>query len=308
VRHTARQLGIGRALLKVRALHAMTLPGAISLLRARQRDLPRILRAKPIPAGDGALEIHMLLHHQRILEGIWALYSFAHFAQQPCQFVVHSDGSLTATDSGYLHSILPGIRIIARSEADALVESRLAMLGYTNSIRFRKQLVFALKLFDPFFFGERASFVLLDSDVLFFRIPHELLDLGASNLYSPDNGVRYCIEPETLEMLLGKPCISYFNPGVVRSDRSVLDLYLIEQFLDRPEFWGTGSRPHYYGELTIWAMLLTLAGACALPQSYAITPTLQDALPTSGHFCGGGYPATWFYSRGIPRLALAFGV
>src|SRR5882762_9181976 len=102
VRRTARWLGIGRALLKIHSLHALTFRGAVTVARARTRMLPRILRARPIAVGDGPLEVHMLLHHQRILEGIWALYSFVHFARVPCQIYVHSDGSLTATDAAHL--------------------------------------------------------------------------------------------------------------------------------------------------------------------------------------------------------------
>jgi hypothetical protein len=254
----------------------------------------------------------MLLHHQRILEGIWALYSFAHFSPASCQIIVHSDGSLTDADARRLQQVLPGTRVISRQQSDRLVGARLRELGLTNSLRFRDQLVFALKLFDPFFFGEHSSFFLLDSDVLFFRRPSELLaNLDEpANLYSPDNGFRYCLSSEALQALLGKHCIAGFNPGVVRTNRTVLDLAFVEQCLERKEFWGSGTRPHYYAELTLWAMQLTTAGAQPLPPSYAITPPLEAPLPipASGHYCGGGYPATWFYSRGLPRLAREFGI
>jgi hypothetical protein len=297
-------------LLKFHALRSVTLSGAVVVARARTLMLPRILTAPPIPAGDGPVEVHMLLHHQRILEGIWALYSFAHFSMARCQIYVHSDGSLTDTDARRLRQVLPGARVISREESDRLVEPRLRELGLSNSLRFRDGLVFALKLFDPFFFGENSNFLLLDSDVLFFRRPTELLANLAEpvSLYSPDNGFRYCLSPDVLQALLGQQCIANFNPGVVRTSRTVLDLPFVEQCLARDEFWGSGTRPHYYAELTLWAMQLTTAGAQPLPESYAITPPLDGPLPVSGHYCGGGFPATWFYSRGLPRLAREFGI
>jgi hypothetical protein len=295
-------------LLKLHALRAVTLRGAVTIARARTQLLPRILSAPPIPVRDGPLEVHMLLHHQRILEGIWALYSFAHFSRVGCQILVHSDGSLTDTDARHLQQVLPGVRMISRQEADQVVEPHLHELGLSRSIRFRRELVFGLKLFDPFFFGEQASFFLLDSDVLFFRRPAELLSEEPTSLYSPDNGFRYCLGPEVMQALLGGPCIAGFNPGVVRTRRTVLDLAFVEQCLERQEFWGSGTRPHYYAELTLWAMQLTIAGARPLPASYAITPPLDGPIPVSGHYCGGGYPATWFYSQGLPRLAREFGI
>jgi hypothetical protein len=315
LRLTARRLGLGRALVKVHALRALTPRGALELLQTKPRVLARILNAPPIPAKNGSLELHMLLHHQRILEGIWALYSFAFFARPPCQIIVHSDGTLTTHDVARLHRVLPEAHVIAHDEANVLVESRLRDMGLERLLRFRRSLVFALKLIDPFFYGQHQTLFLLDSDVLFFRRPVELLDgLGDGqlrelpNLYSPDNGERYCLSSETLEHLLEKPCIPFFNPGVIRTDRSVLDVRRVEYYLQRPEFWSSDTRPHYYGELTLWAMLLTRAGAHRLPPTYAITPPLDGALPMSGHYCGGGYPATWFYTRALPRLARQFGV
>jgi len=308
-------MGLGRALLSLHAARALTPRGAIDVLRGKAQYLGRILKARPIAAGHGPVEVHMLLHHRRILEGIWALYSFAYFTRVPCQIYVHSDGSLTTHDVTRLHGVLPGATVIPRHQADRRVITRLRHLGLTTSIVFRDRLVFALKLFDPFFFGEHKNLFLLDSDVLFFRRPDELLDeiIDAErremvSLYSPDNGCRYCLSPETLYALLGQPCVADFNPGVLRTSRSALDLGRVETYLQRPEFWGSSSRPHYYGELTLWAMQLSRVGARKLPPSYAITPTLDRTLPVSGHFCGGGYPATWFYSRGLPLLAREFGV
>jgi hypothetical protein len=308
VRRTARRLGVGRMLVRMHALRALTLPGAITLVHDRPRYLRRILEADPIEAGGGPLEVHMLLHHERILEGIWALYSLAHFAPGSCQIFVHSDGSLTPSDAADLARVLPGASVIARSEADTRVDDRLRALGLEACLRFRRELIFALKLFDPFFYGDHRAFMLLDSDVLFFQPPYELFGSSETNLFSPDNGYRYCLSPVVLREVLGAECIQAFNPGVVRVNRGVLDLQKVEHYLQRPEFWGSGSRPHYYAELTLWAMLLTTAGAQPLPASYAIAPELVSTIPVSGHFCGGGFPATWFYSRGLPRLAAEFGI
>ncbi len=180
-------------MVKILALRALTLPGVVTLARIRPYYLRRILDVAPLEAGQGPLEVHMLLHHQRIFEGIWAMYSFAYFSDVACQIFVHSDGSLSPTDVKHVQQVLPGAHVISRQQGDERVEARLRELGLNQCLRFRDSLIFALKLFDPFFFGEHSSFVLLDSDVLFFRRPHELLaNLSESPdcLYSPDNGFR----------------------------------------------------------------------------------------------------------------------
>lgn len=308
LRNALRRLGVGKFWLKIQQLRALTLPGAVKLQFARRRYLHRIGHATPIPAGGGEVEIHMLLHHKRIYEGLWSLYSFASLAERPCRIVIHDDGSLTPADLELLDRVFPGLRVIKRAFADEALITFFRERKLERCERFRRNLIFALKLFDPIFFAENDWFVLMDSDVLFYRKPVELLQ-GLNNapaqpiecLYSCDNGYRYCIEERELMELLGKTCIERFNPGIVRVSRGIVDFEQFERWLSHPGFWtGTGAG-NYYAELTLWAMALTLADAQPLPDSYGICSPEPDQF-TYGHYCGGGFWASLFYTRGIPYL------
>src|SRR5258708_2865200 len=70
-RRVVRRLGVGRLIQRLRSLRALTLRGAIDVSIAKRRDLARILDAQPRRAESGPLEVHMLLHHARLLEGMW---------------------------------------------------------------------------------------------------------------------------------------------------------------------------------------------------------------------------------------------
>ncbi|MDZ8188208.1 MAG: hypothetical protein RMX96_25560 [Nostoc sp. ChiSLP02] len=309
-----RKLKLGKALLKIHQLRALTIPGAIKMNLAKRYYLTNILNAKPISAGEGAIEVHMLLHHKRIYEGLWSLYSFAYFCAQPCRIVVHNDGSLTNLDLEILNKVFPQCQIIDRETADSVVISYFTSRGLIKCAQFRQQLIFALKLFDPFFFSKNNFFILLDSDVLFFSHPKELIagmkatayPSEVTNLYSPDNGYRYCLQSTELANLLGKDCIEKFNPGVVRSRKDTLDFERIERYLQHPHFWNADGTGNYYAELTLWAMELSKSNTVALPDTYAICPSTDEPGLVAGHYCGGGYWASLFYSRGLPRLATTF--
>jgi hypothetical protein len=310
-----RKLGFAKAVNSVYRLRSQTVKGALKMYLAKRRYLTKILEAKPITAGEGAIEVHMLLHHKRIYEGLWGLYSFAYFCGQPCRIIVHNDGSLTDLDVGLLNRLFPQCKVIDRETADSVVLKYFHSEGLTQCAKLRQTLIFTLKLFDPFFFSDNRSFILLDSDVLFFSHPKELIDtiersgntFNVPNLYSTDLVYTYCIQSTELANLLGKNCIERFNPGVVRVRQGTLDFRRIEQYLQHPDFWNKDGDGHYFAELTLWAMELTNSNnTLPLPNTYALAPSGEEPDLVSGHFCGGGYSTTMFYRAGLPRLAASF--
>ncbi|MDW8228165.1 MAG: hypothetical protein RMJ60_10295, partial [Anaerolineales bacterium] len=280
---------------------------------AQQRYLHRILEARPISAGEGMLEVHMLLNHRRLLEGLWSLYSFAYFSGQGCHIIVHDDGSLERNDALKLHKVFPGSTLIPRHEADLRIVTYFREKGLTRCIQLRDSLVFACKLFDPIFFAQRAFLILLDSDVLFFRCPDQLLsgltnvsDSEFQNFYSVDNGYRYCIGREELLALMGRRVNERLNPGILRVKADVLSWQRIEEYLKHPGFWNADGTGNYYAEMTLWAMELTLADALPLSPHYAICPYELTRDLVAGHYCGGGYWASYYYTFGLPYLARVF--
>jgi hypothetical protein len=291
-----RQLGVGRLWWRIRQL-----PQTLSLwnIKARwvkMRHLSSIIRAAPIPAGQGEVEIHMLLHHKRVFEALWALYSFVFLAGQPFRIVIHDDGSLTVADRQLLQKVFPGVSFVGRIESDIALENYFQEQGLHRCANMRRNLIFARKLFDPVFFSKSKWILLMDSDVLFYRKPLEVLQ--ADNLYSCDNGYRYCLDENQMIELLGRPCIERFNPGIMKIQRKEVAFNQVESWLTHPGFWKKDGTGNYYAELTLWAMILTTADATPLPDNYRICAP-DPAQFTYGHYCGGGYWASLFYTRGI---------
>jgi len=181
--------------------------------------------------------------------------------------------------------------------------------GLLRCRRLREALVFARKLFDPFLYLTTDQFLLLDSDVLFYSHPVEVMKALQEGrpAFSVDNGYRYSLSEGELRTLLGKRCVEACNPGILVATKDLGRFELVEEWLAKDAFWKADGGAQYYAELTIWAMLLTLAEARPLSSAYGIcSPYPQDPNVVSGHYCGGGYWSTLFYTRGLPYLAYSF--
>jgi hypothetical protein len=308
----ARKFGLGKALLRILQFHNIGFSRYLLLARCKSKYLSSILRAKPLIANSGDIEVHMLLDHNRILEGIWSLYSFMYYASQPCCLVIHDDGTLTQADISLLNKMFPQCHIIHRITSDAKLKEHFNTHNLRLSAKLRETLIFGLKLFDLPFFTFNESFVLLDSDTLFFSRPNEIIDELVSKdcdikhtaKYSCDNGYRYCLNEAELTQLLKRECIKNFNPGIIVTGRDSIEFGRIESYLRHSKFWDKDGRANYYAELTLWAMELTSYGAVPLANTYAICPTeFQNDELVFGHYCGGINAAYLYYTKAIPYLA-----
>jgi hypothetical protein len=274
---------------------------ATLIFRPRRKYLSRVRLLPPVQSVGDGIEVHMLLNHARVYEGMWAVYSFSHFTDHYCRIVIHDDGTLTHDDVNMLKRLFPDCRLISRATADMVVVPYLETRQLFRCLKWRQERPVALKLIDIGIMADDTEFVIIDSDVLFFARPDDLVDtLAGTELvpgmprYSVDVASCYCLTDEELGTILGRECVSACNVGVLRT--SAPDLTKIESFLALPAFWE-----HWWGEQTLWAMDLTLRDAVALPDSYATAPEKMPKGAISLHCCGSPGPRILYYRQALPR-------
>jgi hypothetical protein len=210
------------------------------------------------PAAE-PLSVHSLICHQHVDMAITCLSSFHRCSDRPVELRLHDDGSLTAEDAARLKAAFPAARLIGREESDQLAAESLRALP--KCLESRRVMAMTLKLLDPLVM-DRAPYLLLDTDVLFFNAFKGLCDdsaAGAVLTYMEDIMYSYSMMP--LESLWHKELrpIRRLNAGMLFVRAGQIDIgyieYLLNKFPDRVPVGGV------YTEQTVWALLGSKLGA-----------------------------------------------
>jgi len=255
----------------------------------------------------------MLLSKQCLAMGLWALYSFLSLSERhDIGVVIHDDGSLDNESAEELNRLFPGCRIIRRAEADRNMKDFFAAKGLRRCERLRDGLIFALKLFDVCVLKHCDSVILLDCDVLFFKKPEILLNGPdpARNLFMRDLNPDYCysIPDSRLDALAGNAVSRNLNPGIMKISGDALDFDRIERCLEDRAFWDKNGSPHYYAELTLWAMELSHASHGYLGPEYGFVYSEPGQRLAACHYCGTFRIKTVHYGEGLLRLKDTLGL
>jgi hypothetical protein len=287
---------IGSFALQIRS----RLRGGLHASFYREVVRPRILRTAPVVGlRDGHAEIHVLTSAQDWLDLIWGLKSFYRYSGRRYRLAIHDDGTLGAERIGALKEQFPEARIIDRAEADALVLPTLA--GYPRCLEFRRSNHLAPKVFDFVHYLTSDRILLLDSDVLFFAEPTELLRRIEDPAYSKNSVNRdiasaYTVEPDTARAIAGVELGPQFNSGLGLIHRASLQLRWLEEFLGMPGIIG-----HFWRiEQTLFALSSYRFGCELLPTQYDVRLTGGIGDSPSRHYVGAIRDR--LYSEGLARL------
>jgi hypothetical protein len=273
--------------------------GGLRVSYYREIVRPRILKTAPVTdTTDFTCEIHVLTSGEDWLNLMWALKSFYHFSQRRYALCIHDDGSLCPEVLTLLRQHFPAARLIPRGVADEVVLQSLR--DYPRSLAFRRTNTLSLKLFDFAHFLESDRLLLLDSDVLFFEFPADLIQRIEDpsykfNVVNRDTATAYTISRECVKSSDFK-LIERFNSGLGMIHKSSIQLDWVEEFLGLP-----GIHSHFWTiEQTLFALLSSRYGVELLPDSYTVSLDKDVPLLQSRHYVGA--IRTLFYSQGIRRL------
>jgi len=167
-------------------------------------------------------------------------------------------------------------------------------------MRRNREFYCALKLFDPQVYALSDVIVLVDSDILFFQRPAELLCCARRGLpcFNSDYQDAYAVPAEELRRRFNIDVLSKVNAGLSVLRRADYDLDLMEKYFEC--FSSSTSRVNRH-EQTLNALLLSRAGAHRLSKAYQISRQRIGAATVSHHFVNDGSRLR-FYTSGIKRL------
>jgi hypothetical protein len=227
--------------------------------------------ATDLAGGPACVEVHLLCSYLDHLCAIWTLKSFYHFAGVSYPLVIHVQGPADPVVYRRLQVHFPQARLVLQSEADRIVEEFLSGNRLTRLAAARPLSPFMLKLIDFPVLSNAGYLVTLDSDVLFFARPAELLEAGASPAHSRfqrDTASAYNITEAQAASELGIQMASGINTGIALFPRRNLDLKRCERYLAHPEV----ARNTGWIEQTLHALCASEQGLVEyLPASYLVS-------------------------------------
>lgn len=260
----------------------------------------RILRTGPVEATTNrACEIHVMTSAADWVNMMWALKSFYWVSRRDYALCIHDDGTLTADERAAMRRHFPRARVVAREEADRRLSPLLA--GHPRCLEFRRTNHLAPKVFDFMAYLESDRMLLLDSDILFFREPRQLLARVEDpayrlNAFNADVASAYTVEPEAARALAGVELRGRINSGLALVHRDSMRLDWIEEFLRLPGIVG-----HFWRiEQTLYALCASKYGVELLPAEYDVRLAEGIGDRPSRHYVGA--IRHLMYSEGMKHL------
>jgi len=251
------------------------------------------------PPGD--IPIHILTGSDDWLLACWMLASWIHTTGRNWRIVIHDDGYLPADARPAFVKMFPNCRGITANESDRVVLDSLA--GHQLCREYRLAHPLARKIFDVPALTRSDRFIILDSDLLFFRKPDAILRWCAEGQgqcwFNKDMREAIPISRSQIREKLGIDVWHRVNSGLCLLERSVINLDLCERILRETNLL----------EKHIWLVEQTLFAICAsahgrgglLPDEYEVSKSPRaNPNAVARHYVGA--VRQLFYSEGIARM------
>lgn len=236
-----------------------------------------IFQTKPILSSDqNPIEVASLVSHNDIHLYLSSIKTFSFFVNRPLCISVYEDGSFTAIDYYLLRLCIKNIRIIRKSYCDMQVTSHI---HNKDIISFRKRIPHLRKIIDIPLLSNKEKIILMDSDILFFSPPVDIIRWIDSKekkyFYLKDFQNAYIFSSVEIKALLHQPIIPKINVGLVGCHKELFQLNRYAAYFKAAKQLSP-VRFDPWNEQTLFALLLSSIPASRrkhLPASYSVSQT-----------------------------------
>ncbi len=264
----------------------------------RRRIQRRILCTPPVDTDrTGNCEVRVLTWRRDWVNCLWALKTFYAHSPQPFALYIH-DGGLLNWQITELRKHFPSSFFVGSAKADEQTVEALKSRGHSLSVAYRRTNISTRKLFDFYLLSKAERIISIDSDIVFFKQPNELISPSTSsptNAYNRDCMDWYSISCDEIQQVFGLTVPARVNSGLNTVWRESIRFDLIDQWLAYPPLFDN----RWVTEQTIHAMCSAIFGLSFLPETYMVGTSpglLPDAI--CKHYPSD--PRLWLYREGMP--------
>jgi hypothetical protein len=271
----------------------------IALLK--KHVLPALAEKPPERYEDMPVTVALLLGRSGLDMGLWTARSLDYQSRRNWRYLFIDDGTLSDEDISRASRALVHLRVLRKEESDARIAElvgRCPTLLKAVAVHpiFRRPL--ALTLFNE-------PIVAVDSDVLFFALPRQILEWVnsgcSSGLFMRDPITFYYPAPASLDQWLQKPVLRHVNGGLVLLPPRWLDLDLTERLF--AAYFDDPDRT-WHIEQSLLAINLTQIGAAPLSPEHELSfHPARGKFCVARHYVGDGRTRDYFYTEGVAELS-----
>ena len=271
-----------------------------------------VSRREDLPADVSGVSLHMVVGSSMLPMGLLALRSFEFHTQRRWSPLVHEDGTFTDEDRAALRRHFPDAQIIERRRADEEVAAGLEQFPACRANRSKHN--WFLKVFDTRHYAPGERYILLDSDIVFFRRPDAVLqwaDSGSNEMWiMEDEREKYSQPRAQIEVATGIGMVERANSGLDLMPKKAADLAIAERFLAQ---CSSQAKQYEFLEQTIFGLWVSAWGRGGLlpREQYEISwNTFRGPRTVCRHYIGSakndalyveGAPVFWWQSRKAGR-------
>ncbi len=228
-------------------------------------------RPRPHKISEDGVTLHLLMSHTTCRMGLLALRSFEWQTGRLWKTYIHDDGSLTQEDIDEVNRHAPGVEVISRARADTDLAQWLEK--YPRCLTNRSRHNWFLKFFDCAHYASYENYMVLDTDVIFFKRPTEILEwmrtCPTSCHFMKDARETYASPRELIRERMKLDLWEAVNSGICLMPKKAVDLDLAEHFLEQI---ADDARHYIFLEQTLFAVAGAAIGeGGTLPATYEIS-------------------------------------
>lgn len=203
-------------------------------------------------------EIHMLCRKKDADMLAWSLFSFIDQSGICPKVIVHDDGSFDQNAAAKLERKFPELTVLFLKKANELINNRADLSPkFLEYRKYGHKLIY--KLTDIFLLSQSGKVMILDSDVLFFDRPQEILDFINDNI---DCDSLISKHNQTYNMKLSEDYVKKYsilennagcmNSGIILYKKSKIEFGKLLEYFENTQ----RKAEDYFVEMSGWGCLV----------------------------------------------------
>jgi hypothetical protein len=280
----------------------------------RQELWKHVEKLPSVPkASSSNIEVHMLCGHRDAAMGVFSSWSLLRFLNGEGTLYIHSDGTITEEDIFRWNTVIPGIILISKEEADQRVAIELK-----NSTKYlynwRCNYGMSAQVVDYHLFGETSKIISMDSDVLIFNPPDEFITFAQlpdmNFIWCEDFQNAYVSHLDYFRELFNIVMPFRFNAGMMITPRfSQATFQEIDEIMHTMEQDGRVGILQYWAAQTYFAILAARSeNKISMPKSYEVHKGRTRPNSILRHYVGIPQIRYRYFTEGIPLLLNQLGI